>query len=137
MNWIDQIYTQALSNANKQSLQKQFCYLLGLILISYLIYQFYYYQTFTTSGIVSIILIVLLFLLLISNKTFVIKPIVLLWMILGLLLGELSSLIVLSIIFILFFTPIAFILRLFNKSEYNNEPKWKKISKLGDYHKLY
>lgn len=135
MNLIKRLYDKSNKFALIEKKQKQFCWLLIIALVMFLIYELIFQQInsshFVICGIIIVILIVGVFL----YPKLVYFPL-LIWMFLGQILGEFTSGLVLGIVYFVLFFPITFLIRIFK----NDKPKkgWLKHNgKVSDYKKMY
>jgi len=136
MNWIKNLFQQAYKSSREIKIQRQFAFLLLSICIIYSIYTAFTAQFSNAKGLILISIILLTLLAIIIKKTSIFQPFLLIWFLIGLLLGELISTLMLSIIYFLIFTPLSFLSRNFNKKQ-SNTSKWVKSSESSDYEKMY
>jgi hypothetical protein len=134
MRWIKNIYGEVRENSIQTKKQKQFGLLLLAIMVILLTVSFYKNgflldtkQLSLVSSLVSIGLITLL-----VPKIF--YPFLVIWLCIGAVLGEVTSFIILGILYYCFITPITFFLRMKNKKEYNSG--WITKQTIVDYKKL-
>ena len=120
MRWIKNIYGEVRENSIQTKKQKQFGLLLLAIMVILLTVSFYKNgflldtkQLSLVSSLVSIGLITLL-----VPKIF--YPFLVIWLCIGAVLGEVTSFIILGILYYCFITPITCFLRMKNKKEYNS-----------------
>ena len=135
MNWINRAWNKSMKLANTKKMQRQFAFLLLaflLGLISYALVVGNIDKVFLVMGGVLILLVILIGLFRLKWMLF---PL-LIWLILGQILGEITSTIVLAFIYYLIFSPITFLIRIFKKNE--EKVGWQEINSMNsDYRKLY
>jgi len=133
MHWIKTIFIKVLSTAKLPKKQKEFGYLLSLVILIALGLSFYKNGLVSNQIYLVITLVVILFI------TFTIKrillPFLLLWLLFGELLGIITSFLIMSFVYFVLFSPIAIVLR-FIKKEKVYKPEWKTVSRKIDYKKL-
>ena len=136
MNWIKDQFNVIRNNSLDSKKQKQFGFLLLFILL--LIVGTSIYKEgliFNAKQQLSAILMVLFMgITILFPKIFF--PILLIWFIFGAIIGEISSFIILGIIYYLFFSPITIFMRIFKK-EVTCKPKWIVRKEKINYEKLY
>ena len=128
MNWINSIKLEALSRKKQQ----QFLWL--AVLLATLAIGWHYYQNQTINY---YLIGIALFCILISFVVpFLVYPLLFAWLIFGKIMGEITSTVVLFMIYYLFFTPIALLIRVNNKKI--DKPMWikRKQSEIN-YKKMY
>lgn len=116
--------------------QRQFGLLFSAILLGIALYAGYTHSFYKNSvligfGIALLLLIVSFFL------PSVLKWPLLIWFYLGKILGEITSTIILGIIYFIVFTPITFLRRVFKKKEHEASGWVNRENKKIDYKKLY
>ena len=135
MNWINRAWNKSMKLANTKKMQRQFAFLLLaflLGLISYALVVGNIDKVFLVTGGVLILLVILISLFRLKWMLF---PL-LIWLILGQILGEITSTIVLAFIYYLIFSPITFLIRIFKKNE--EKVGWQEINSMNsDYRKLF
>ena len=135
MNWINRAWNKSMKLANTKKMQRQFAFLLLaflLGLISYALVVGNIDKVFLVTGGVLILLVILIGLFRLKWMLFPLS----IWLILGQLLGEITSTIVLAFIYYLIFFPITFLIRIFKKNE--EKVGWQEINSMNsDYRKLY
>ncbi len=125
MKWINIIMESAMVIANKASVQRQFIGLMGVLFLLgsyYFNWHFSMMEYAIIAGVFGVLFI----------KPVLIRPILFCWMLLGAFMGELSSFIVLSILYFLIFTPISW----FKKREIN-EGNWKPIKRQQNLENMF
>lgn len=134
MRWIKNIYSEVHQNSIQIKKQNQFGLLLLVIMVVLLMVSFYKNgflldtkQLWLASSLVIIGLITFL-----APKIF--YPFLVIWLCIGAVLGEITSFIILGILYYCFITPITFILRIKNKKEYGSG--WITKQNTIDYKKL-
>lgn len=135
MNWIKINLQKAKLNSDKKNIQIQFLWILVILASSIISYKLYKQQlivdkAFVLYGMVSLLAAIIYF------KPIILKPILLLWLLFGLFLGEITSTIILGIIYFFLFFPITFFLRITNKGN-KIKSGWHTDLKKIDYEKLY
>lgn len=135
MKWTKAIVKSVHQNSQNSKKQKQFGYLLVLVLVVYLGISFYKKGIiFDTKQTVALgLLLVCILIIIIHKKLF--YPILFLWLLIGEILGKITSTIVLSIIYFLLFTPISLLLNSINKKKYY-KPQWFDKNNKIDYENL-
>ncbi|MCL6294415.1 SxtJ family membrane protein [Jejuia spongiicola] len=137
MNWIKHMLDKAAINSGQRKIQLQFLAILCIIAISIIGYKFYIKEWTLNITFISIA-ILLLIVGILYKKTILLKPFLWIWLLFGLLLGEITSSIILAFIFYLLFFPITFILRKANSKKRISKPQWfSRENDNIDYHKLY
>ncbi|MDH7448040.1 hypothetical protein [Aquimarina sp. 2201CG14-23] len=135
MNWIKGIIDVTKRNSIDKRKQRQFggliiAFLLLLFCVS--VYKegllFIPKQMYTGIGVVLILMITLLLPILFY-------PFLFIWLFVGNILGEISSFVILGIVYYLLFFPITFILKITNKK--HNTTGWIDKEESIDYEKLY
>ncbi len=115
MNWIKETFNKILQNSIKAIKQKQFGYLVSGILLCFLGLSIYNngFVWDIKQIVLSTIILFNLGITMICPKIFF--PILFIWFVIGELLGQISSFIILAILYYLVFSPITIIMRVFNK----------------------
>ncbi len=128
---------KAAINSGQRKIQLQFLAILCIVAISIIGYKFYIKEWTLNITFISIA-ILLLIVGILYKKTILLKPFLWIWLLFGLLLGEITSSIILAFIFYLLFFPITFILRKANSKKRISKPQWfSRENDNIDYHKLY
>jgi len=137
MNLIKRLIQKASTNTGVRKIQIQFLMLLVTIMVC--IVGLKYFQgnyklnhVFVTTGLLLIVGVVVYF------KPAIIRPFLWVWLLFGLIVGEVTSAIILGIIFYALFSPITFAIRILKRKSGANDPKWvmRKPSSI-DYSKLF
>jgi hypothetical protein len=136
MNWINEHTNIVKNDSLNKKKQRQFGFLLVAIVVLILGISFY------KNGFVFInkhqLLIgfigIFTLITLIFPKFFV--PFLFIWLIFGVLIGEISSFIILGLIYFLIFSPITIVIKLFKKKS-NENPKWINKNEASNYEKMY
>ncbi|MDY8138856.1 SxtJ family membrane protein [Aquimarina sp. 2201CG5-10] len=137
MNWIKLLYAKAITNSSLRKIQIQFLVILFVATIGVIGYQFYIQNWTLNTSLIATGVIALVFGI-IYKKPIVLKPLLLIWLLFGLLLGEITSTIILGFIFYFLFFPITFILRVKNRKKQTTHPRWiLRENDQIDYNKLY
>ncbi|WP_405207441.1 SxtJ family membrane protein [Aquimarina sp. LLG6339-5] len=135
MSWISGVIDIVQDNSNAKRKQQQFGGLVLVLLL--LIFCFSVYkdgfifnakQINTTIGFMGVSIITLLLPMLFYPFLFV-------WLFVGNILGEISSFVILGIVYYLLFFPITFVLRITNKKKATTG--WIDKKESIDYEKLY
>lgn len=136
MSWIKSTILEINVLSNTKLKQKQFGYLVLSILL------FLFVTTYYKSNLVfhykEVVLLssifVILFCVLVLPKSF--RIFLFVWLLTGRLLGEITSFILLSIIYFLVLFPVVLFKKIFSKKE-KTKAGWIAKSKFIDYKKLY
>jgi len=135
MHWIKTIFNKVLNTAKLPKKQKEFGYLVLVVLLIALGLSFYKHgfifnavQVYLAIGLGIILFI-----------TFTVKriliPFLLLWLLFGELLGVITSFLIMALVYFILFSPIAIVLKVFKKEKVYI-PEWKTVSRKIDYKKL-
>lgn len=135
--WWTRFFKKLQKNTNSKKIQRQFLLILAFIVFAIIGYSFWKQLFAETvlflSLVISIISCILLYFL-----PLLLKPVLFVWLLLGMLLGELTSFVLIGIIYYLLFFPITFILRRSRKGDNFDKPMWRsRKDDLLDYKKLY
>ncbi|GEM_PF-1849489 len=128
MNWISTIKTHAYSRKKQQ----QFLWLIFSLFV--LVVGWDYYQNQTVNYYLvgtALICISLSF-----TVPFLVSPLLFVWLIFGKVMGEITSTVVLFVIYYLVFTPITLLLRI-NRKEFNKATWKKREQSKVNYKKMY
>lgn len=137
MNWIKLLVVKAKENSSLRKIQLQFLVILFIAAMSIIVYQWYQKNWSYQVMLISTCLILLISGI-IYVKPVILKPILFIWLLLGLFLGEITSTIIIGIIFYFLFFPITFILRMKNRKKEIYRSRWVfRENDTIDYHKLY
>ncbi len=135
MSWIKENIKTVHHNSNTSKKQRQFGLLIVVLLV--LICGVSIYKEgliFTPKQIYIVVgLVVILIILFVFPRVF--YPFLFIWLFIGNILGEISSFIILGIVYYLMFSPIAFILKITNKKKVTTG--WIEREETIDYEKLY
>ncbi len=115
MNWIKTVLNKILQNSSNTTKQKQFGYLISGILccvLGWSIYKNGFIWDIKQIVLSSLILLNLGVTLILPKVFF---PILYVWFIIGEVLGQISSFVILGILYYLIFSPITILMRIFNK----------------------
>jgi hypothetical protein len=134
MKWINSIYSKILQSSASSKKQKDFGYLLLVVtgvLYAHSIFKngfnlndtYYFLATF----------LVILIITFVYRKIF--TPLLFLWLLIGEIMGGITSVLIMGVIYFLIFSPIVLILKLFRKEKIY-QPEWKTVSRTIDYSKL-
>lgn len=137
MNWISNLFQKAIINSRNKKIQKQFIFIIAIFILVIISYKLYNKELPINTGVTYIILVFILTLICYLFPV-LIQPILVIWLIIGLLLGEFTSSIILGIVYYLLFSPITLTLRLVKKDKFKTNPQWFDSSKkTTNYNKLY
>lgn len=135
MNWIKNKLLKSKEIASITKKQKQ----LGLLVVIFLflvLLKSVYNLGFTFNSIQSFLMVGIIFLLLVLLiKPIVLKPFLIVWMLIGQILGEVSSFLVLGITYFVFLTPIVILNKLLERKRENKG--WVDKQNKIDYTKLH
>ena len=135
MNWIKKFYIKSEEFASSLKKQRQMCWLITLILVMFSIYRFVFFEPINQFVIASISIIFVLLGIVRFYPKLMYYPL-LVWMLLGQILGEITSTIILGLVYFGLFFPITFFIRIFRKKK--EEIGWvKRPEELSDYEKMY
>lgn len=136
MSRIKDTVTEVMNNSRKRSKQLQFGILLLAMLLAILGYSIY--QTGLLHDQKQIILA--LFAIITAGITFfypkILYPLLFVWLMIGNILGVISSFIIFAVIYFLIITPVALTLRLLKKDK-RELAGWINKTNVTDYSKLY
>ncbi|MDN3664274.1 SxtJ family membrane protein [Algibacter miyuki] len=135
MNWIKLTYSKVLNMSSTPKKQKEFGYLVLVVLLIALAMSFYK-NDFSVNlvqaycGLAMVITVVIMFF-----AKFIFKPFLVIWLLIGEVLGAVMSVLVMGVVYFLLFSPIAILMRIFNKKP-NYKAEWKTVNRVIDYTKL-
>ena len=135
MSLISNFYKKSKEFSLSKKKQRQFFGLIILMLLLYLIYSLVFIKP--SNLFVLVILSVILIILVLAKfyPKLIFFPL-LIWMFCGQILGEITSTIVLGLVYYGLFFPITFFIRIFRKEKVKKG--WiKKTEELTDYNKMY
>lgn len=136
MNWIKQTYHHVNELSSTAKKQKQFGLLFAGILLAICAFSIYKNNAFTLAiYLCSGISIALINIVLFAPK--LLKWPLLVWLYLGKILGEITSTVVLAILYFFIFTPITALNRLFSKKSTMQKNWVERKNTIIDYKKLY
>lgn len=136
MIWTE-FHKKALANTQKLKIQRQFLGLLTLIALAIILYRYFKIDVtlFTTLLLAGV---VFMFAALVYFIPKLLSPVLYIWLFLGLLLGEITSTLILGLVFYILFFPITFILRnIRSKNDVEKEGWFSRKDDEIDYEKLY
>tara|TARA_R110002012_G_scaffold208631_6_gene378779 strand:- start:1481 stop:1891 length:411 start_codon:yes stop_codon:yes gene_type:complete len=135
MNWIKTTYSKLYKTSILKKKQKDFGFLVLVVSTLMFAYNLYKNGLVLDTEVYTLILLFSLVLIItfVYRKLFV--PFLFLWLLIGEILGAITSTVIIAIIYFLLFSPIVLILRLFRK-EGVYKPEWKTVSRVIDYTKL-
>jgi len=134
MWWIN-FFEQLKNNSGKKKIQRQFLYILLLVSVVYFCVGYWKFN-FTSSQVLIGLGIVLAISILCYVLPILLKPFLFIWLLLGMLLGEISSFVILGIVYYLLFFPITFTIRKLRKKR-PDTPRWySREQDIIDYKKL-
>lgn len=136
MNWIKNSLQKANENSNKRNIQLQFLWILVAFAVAIISYKLYSQKIILNKALISYGFISL-FAVVIYFRPIILKPILLIWLMIGLLLGEITSTIILGIVYYLLFFPITFIIRIFSDKSLLAAKWYSKEDHKIDYQKLF
>ena len=136
MFWTE-LHKRISRNASKRSIQRQFVVILlfvGLVVTAFM----YWKDRISLQSIIVMATVLVIFGALGFMVPLIIRPLLYVWLLIGMLLGELTSTVILGMVYYLLFFPITFILRKLKRKSSLNEPAWhsRKDDKI-DYRKYY
>ncbi len=135
--WWTRLLKKLRKNTNSTKIQRQFLLILAFIVFAIIGYSFWK-QLFSETALFLSLAISIVSVVLIYFLPLLLKPVLFVWLLLGMLLGELTSFLLLGVIYYLLFFPITFILRRSSKGDKYDTPKWRsRKDDLLDYRKLY
>jgi membrane-bound ClpP family serine protease len=135
MNWIKRFYIKSKELSSSKKKQRQLCWLITLILAIFLVYDFVFFKPTNQFVIASVSIIFLLSGIAKFYPKLMHYPL-LIWMLFGQILGEITSTIILGLVYFVLFFPITLFIRIFRKKK--EETGWlKKSDELSDYEKMY
>jgi len=136
MIWTE-LHKKALANTKMLKIQRQFLGILTLIALAIVLYRYFkidvdLYTTLLLAGVVIIVATLFYFL------PKLLQPLLYIWLLFGLLLGEITSTLILGLVFYILFFPITFILRKIRSKNAAEEEGWfSRKDDVIDYEKLY
>lgn len=134
MSWIDSIFNVSRQFAGVKQKQQQFCWLIAAGIIIWLVYN-YFYRGQTDVVIVPSLIFVFVMLLSFMLPRLVYYPLFI-WYLLGEVMSEIISTLILGIVYFGFFFPITYIMRIFRKKR--DESGWVEYKQPNsDYRKMY
>lgn len=105
MNWINKTHASTLSFATEKKKQQQFLWLMGSIVFAVFIYQYYLIHTFNRLPlIIGGVFIAISFIV-----PLLAFPFLYIWMFIGRILSEITSTLILGVIYFLILTPAKFL----------------------------
>jgi len=134
MKWIKNNYQNIQENSSQRKKQKQFGWLLSFVISLILSISFYkngFLFDFKQTTLIGVF-VFFSFVTLFVPRVFYL--LLFIWLFIGLILGEISSFIVMGILYYCFMSPIAYFLQLKNKDEKENG--WVDKKNKIDYKKL-
>lgn len=135
MKWIKTTYLKIYKTSLLSKKQKDFGILALVVLALGFIYNMYknglVLDTKSYTLILSFCLVVII--TFVFRKLFI--PFLFLWLVIGEILGIITSTIIMAIIYFLIFSPIVLIIKLFTKEDVY-KPQWKTVHRVIDYTKL-
>lgn len=134
MNWIKRTYKNIVDLAYTKNKQRQFAFLFSVILLAFGVYFGFTHSFVKLSVLVSIGVGVTLLLIGLIIPLFFIWPLII-WLFIGKIMGEITSTVILGVIYFFVFSPITLIKRLFLSKKTAGWVK-RKNSQI-DYKKLY
>ncbi len=137
MIWIRELFFKALNNSSMRKIQIQFLGILFVVAMTIVGYQ-YYIKSLSLYNTIIVVGIIIIISGIFYRKPMILKPLLFIWLLIGLFLGEITSTIILAFIFYFLFFPITFILRFKNRKKEINSSRWISTEKNKiDYNKLY
>lgn len=135
MNWINKSYHKLLETSQNPKKQKDFGYLILVIIALIISYNFYKTGFNFNIKINSLLstFVVILILTITFKKVFL--PILFVWLLLGEILGAITSTVIMGVVYFLLFSPIVLSLKLFRK-EKPYKHGWKTVKRVIIYSKL-
>lgn len=134
MSWIDLILNKSKRFARVKRKQQQFCWLIAGVMIVWFGYV-YLYRNQTDFLIVPSLIFVLITLLSFTSPRFI-YLLLFIWYLLGQIMSEIISTLMLGIVYFGFFFPITYIMRIFRKKR--DKSGWVEyIQPNSDYRKMY
>lgn len=135
MSWINTTFSKLLETSQSSKKQKQFGYLLLVVVSLFFAFDCYNngfdFSAKTKSLMITFVLILLV--TFVFKKAF--QPFLLVWLLIGEILGAITSTIIMGFVYFGIFSPIVLCLKLFRKENiYQSE--WKTVNKPIDYTKL-
>ncbi|MHA7057588.1 SxtJ family membrane protein [Aquimarina sp. M1] len=135
MNWIKSNFSIVKKNSLDKKKQKQFGGLVTVFLLAvYFVSVYKNGLVFNDKQIITLVSAIVLGGLVLLRPV-IIFPFLFIWLFLGNILGEISSFIILGIVYYLLFTPISFFLKM--KRKKNDHIGWLDKNGNIDYEKLY
>ncbi len=128
MQWTD-FFKKVAKNSDNVKIQKQFSIIL-LLLFSGILSYGYWKQEFSLKAFVVGLAAILLLAIILHKIPKLLRPLLYIWLLFGMVLGEITAIILLGIIYYLLFFPITFILRKTRKGDAPDIPIWR--SREGD-----
>jgi len=136
MSWIKAVLDKARIQTQPRRIQNQFISLIIILLASYMTYTYFFDRLPNNKAAAITCIILFLFLVYIFERHYLIYPILFLWFLIGIILGEILFYFLSIILFFLVFCPIAFWQRSIQKVD-TNSPEWHQIKIENDLEKLY
>jgi hypothetical protein len=135
MLWIKTILNKVLSTAKLPKKQKEFGYLVLVVFLIALGLSFYKHGFVSNANQIYLTISLGLILFITFTIRCILLPFLILWLLFGELLGIITSFVIMSVVYFILFSPIAIVLRLFRKEKVY-KPEWKIVSRKIDYKKL-
>ena len=135
MSWINTTYTKLLETSQSFKKQKEFGYLVLIVLaliFGYSCYKNGFSFSPKTNGLI-ITFVLTLTVTFTFRKLFL--PILFVWLLIGEILGAITSTLIMGIVYFFLFSPIVLVLKIFRKEKpYKSE--WKSVTRVINYTKL-
>lgn len=135
MSWINTTFSKLLETSQSSKKQKQFGYLLLVVVFLFVAFDCYN-NGFDFSAKIKSLMITFVCILLVTfvfKKVF--QPFLFVWLLIGEILGAITSTVIMGVVYFLVFSPIVLFLKLIKK-EATYKSEWKTVSKINDYTKL-
>lgn len=117
MSWINIITELAINQSSTSRKQRQFIGLILLLLMGMFLVKWYQEASYSPTLLIAFCATSLLML-----KPIIVKPLLFAWLVLGGIMGEITSLIILGIIYFFFLTPAGFF-----KKKTSENGNWKDV----------
>ena len=135
--WWTSFIEKLNKNSGHKKIQRQFVVILALLAIGYFLLGFWKFS-FPQGRLIYGSLTTILAAGVLYYFPKIIQPLLYVWLLLGMVLGELMSYLILGIIYYLLFFPITFIKRKVGNKGSNNQARWySRESDIIDYKKFY
>ncbi|WAC03800.1 SxtJ family membrane protein [Lacinutrix neustonica] len=135
MNWIKTPLSKVLTMSKLPKKQRDFGYLLSVVLICVLGVSIYKNGFLLNQSQIFMAVGLLLVLLITFTVKRILLPFLIVWLLIGEVLGAVTSFLIMGVVYFVVFSPISLILRS-SRREPSYQPEWKTVTREIDYKKL-